>query len=142
LSCPKTFSFLSGCLVPLRRVFNYLEVFAQLQYKSKYFKGLLVRAEISASKEGLGNAKGIGIHVTSLAKNRNNTDKFYSRVCGEEYTVISYNLFNNFNYSLNIITDLQGTKHCIISLSRFISFGASVCCNCLVPKPSLSYYIT
>ena len=35
--------------------------------KSKRFKGLLVRAEISASKERLGNAKGVGIHVTPLA---------------------------------------------------------------------------
>jgi hypothetical protein len=35
--------------------------------KSKSFKGLLVKAEISASKEGLGNTKGVGIHVTSLA---------------------------------------------------------------------------
>jgi hypothetical protein len=63
------------------------------------------------SKEGLGNAKGIGIHVTSLAKNRNNTEKFYSRVSGEEYTML---------YNVNF------------------KFGASVCCNCLVPKPSLS----
>ena len=61
--------------------------------KSKSFKGLLVRAAISASKEGLGNAKGIGIHVTSLAKNRNNTEKFYSRVSGEEYT-----MFYNVNF--------------------------------------------
>ena len=69
--------------------------------KSKSFKGLLVRAEISASKEGLGNAKGIGIHVTSLAKNRNNTEKFYSRVCGEEYTMV-YNVNFKSNYTINL----------------------------------------
>ena len=69
--------------------------------KFKSFKGLLVRAEISASKEGLGNAKGIGIHVTSLAKNRNNTEKFYSRVCGEEYTMF-YNVNFKSNNTINL----------------------------------------
>jgi hypothetical protein len=69
--------------------------------KSKSFKGLLVRAAISASKEGLGNAKGIGIHVTSLAKNRNNTEKFYSRVSGEEYTMF-YNVNFKSNNTINL----------------------------------------
>lgn len=69
--------------------------------KSKSFKGLLVRDEISASKEGLGNAKGIGIHVTSLAKNRNNTEKFYSRVSGGEYTIF-YNVNFKSNNTINI----------------------------------------
>ena len=35
--------------------------------KPKSCNGLLVRAEISTSKDGLGNAKGVGIHITSLA---------------------------------------------------------------------------
>jgi hypothetical protein len=35
--------------------------------KSKSCKGLLVRVEISTSKEGLRNAKGVGIHAKSLA---------------------------------------------------------------------------
>jgi hypothetical protein len=69
--------------------------------KFKSFKDLLVRAEISASKEGLGNAKGIGIHVTSLAKNRNNTEKFYSRFSGEEYSMF-YNVNCKSNYTINL----------------------------------------
>jgi hypothetical protein len=69
--------------------------------KFKSFKDLLIRAEISASKEGLGNAKGIGIHVTSLAKNRNNTEKFYSRFSGEEYSMF-YNVNCKSNYTINL----------------------------------------